>query len=574
MKPCRPRRAAALPDAARARRPRAADERGPGADTGSTSRAARSPWRCRPSVAAGRRRRSSWSTPRGFRWPGSRAGDGWSVTPLTHAQYGPFRRLYLTPAEVRERYAGRTFVPVTDALTDDQLAELAGSARSCCWPWSATAPRSSPVGLLRATLAAAAQLPDAAVVAVPLAAHGDAEADHALGVQVVAQLRRRRPGRTASPTDGGSCPPEIAARSSTPTSPPRRAGPGALLHRALRQRQVDPRPRADGPAARAGRAHGDQPRRRRRTPEPVGRAHLLQGGPRDQHPPDRLGRRRDLPARRRRGRAARSRRSTRPASRCGRWSTRPAARSSSSTSRPRWRSASAATARASTPRRGAARSPSSPASPRPTRSRRTPTSGSTPPAARSRTPSTTCSSRCATPATSTWSTDAAGGRGATERRRRGRSAPREPEPSEARDPLSVLFVCTANICRSPYMELSAGALAGRTRHVELASAGTHGFRDARSTTTMAGALTDAGLDTAAFRSRRADRRAGRGRRPGADRRGRHRILLEDHPARSARSSRSASSPRRSPSRRGPRPARSCSRRVGRPPRAPPTPRST
>ncbi len=52
--------------------------------------------------------------------------DGWEVESLTHAQYGPFRRLYLTPAEARERYAGRTFVPVTDALTDTQLAELDG----------------------------------------------------------------------------------------------------------------------------------------------------------------------------------------------------------------------------------------------------------------------------------------------------------------------------------------------------------------------------------------------------------------------------------------------------------------
>ena len=136
----------------------------------------------------------------------------------------------------------------------------------------------------------------------------------------------------------------------------------------------------------------DQPRRRRRTPAPVGRADLLQGGPRDQHPPDRLGGRRDRPARRRRGvqpdRAVRRD----PASRCGRWSRTPAARSSSSTSPPRSRSASAATARASTPRPGAARSPSSPASPRPTRSRRTPPCASTPPAAPSRTPSTTSSS--------------------------------------------------------------------------------------------------------------------------------------------------------------------------------------
>ena len=62
---------------------------------------------------------------------------------------------------------------------------------------------------------------------------------------------------------------------------------------------------------------GDQPRRRRRTPPPLRRADLLQGGPRDQHPPHRLGRRRDRPPRRRGRLLARSRRSPRPASRCG-----------------------------------------------------------------------------------------------------------------------------------------------------------------------------------------------------------------------------------------------------------------
>ena len=57
-----------------------------------------------------------------------RPGDpaGWPVEGLTHAQYGPFRSLYLTPAQVREKYAGRTFVPVVDALTDTQLDDLRG----------------------------------------------------------------------------------------------------------------------------------------------------------------------------------------------------------------------------------------------------------------------------------------------------------------------------------------------------------------------------------------------------------------------------------------------------------------
>ena len=51
---------------------------------------------------------------------------GGAVEPLTHAQFGPFRSHYLTPAQSQEAYAGRTFVPVTDALTRAQLDELRG----------------------------------------------------------------------------------------------------------------------------------------------------------------------------------------------------------------------------------------------------------------------------------------------------------------------------------------------------------------------------------------------------------------------------------------------------------------
>jgi sulfate adenylyltransferase len=114
-------------------------------------------------------------------------GDGpWTVEPLTHAQYGPFRRLYLSPADVRAQYAGRAFVPVTDALTDVQLREVRdlGPAVLLALVGRGT-PSLSPVALLRATLTAADHL-DAEVVAVPLASHGDADVDHALGVQVVA----------------------------------------------------------------------------------------------------------------------------------------------------------------------------------------------------------------------------------------------------------------------------------------------------------------------------------------------------------------------------------------------------
>ncbi len=41
------------------------------------------------------------------------------------------------------------------------------------------------------------------------------------------------------------------------------------------------------------------------------------------------------------------------------------------------------------------------------------------------------------------------------------------------EPLRVLFVCTANICRSPLMELLASHLADG--ELEISSAGTHGF---------------------------------------------------------------------------------------------------
>jgi sulfate adenylyltransferase len=113
------------------------------------------------------------------------AADG-SLEPLTHAQYGPFRRLHLTPAQAREQHAGATFVPVVDALTEADLEELRGLGRVVLLALMGTGTSSlSPVALVRATLAAADLLDDASVVAIPLPAHGDADADHALGTQVV-----------------------------------------------------------------------------------------------------------------------------------------------------------------------------------------------------------------------------------------------------------------------------------------------------------------------------------------------------------------------------------------------------
>jgi sulfate adenylyltransferase len=128
---------------------------------------------------------------------------GGTIEPLTHAQYGPFRRYYLSPAETRSRYAGRTFVPLVDALTMPQLAALATVGPAVLLPLVGHGtPELSPVALIRATIAAAALLPDAEVVAIPLASHGDADVDHDLGVQVVTNYAGEDPvvGGTDDPT--------------------------------------------------------------------------------------------------------------------------------------------------------------------------------------------------------------------------------------------------------------------------------------------------------------------------------------------------------------------------------------
>ena len=117
---------------------------------------------------------------------------GLAVTPLTHAQYGPFRRLYLSPEAVREQYAGRTFVPVTDLVTDVQLEQLRGLGPVVLVALVGTGtPAVSPVGLLRATLRVA-ELVGADVVACPLADHASL-ADPALRISVLASYAETDP---------------------------------------------------------------------------------------------------------------------------------------------------------------------------------------------------------------------------------------------------------------------------------------------------------------------------------------------------------------------------------------------
>ncbi|OIJ27850.1 adenylyl-sulfate kinase [Nocardioides luteus] len=134
------------------------------------------------------------------------------VTELASPAYGPFRRLYLTPEQTRKAYAGRTVVPVTDALTTTEIAEIAdlGPVLLLALVGHGT-PALSPVALLRASLLAADSLPDAAVVAVPLASHDDPEADHALGVAVVEAYAGEDRVHALAPASSEDYPDAIAA---------------------------------------------------------------------------------------------------------------------------------------------------------------------------------------------------------------------------------------------------------------------------------------------------------------------------------------------------------------------------
>ncbi len=73
---------------------------------------------------------------------------------------------------------------------------------------------------------------------------------------------------------------------------------------------------------------------------------------------------------------------------------------------------------------------------------------------------------------------------------------------DVNDPISVLFVCTANICRSAYAEVMARHLLRDDESVEVSSAGIHGFVDHPVEDEMAAQLAGRGVDGGEFRSRR------------------------------------------------------------------------
>lgn len=139
--------------------------------------------------------------------------DGAALTPLSRPSHGPFRRLHLSPDEVRARFPDALTVPVAGPLTDADLAAVTGARAGrpvvlLALTGTGTPQGVTAVGLVRAGLAAATILGDAHVVTVPLASHGDAATDHELGQRVVANYA---PGEVLAPTGTGDLPDEVAS---------------------------------------------------------------------------------------------------------------------------------------------------------------------------------------------------------------------------------------------------------------------------------------------------------------------------------------------------------------------------
>ena len=144
---------------------------------------------------------------------GDRTGIAGPVTPLAHHEFGPFRRLHLSPEQVADLHDGSTLtVPVSGPLTDADLDAIRSGSAGRPVLLLTLAGTGTPEGLtspalVRATVAAAGLLPDASVVVVPLASRGDPEADHLLGQRVVAAYA---PGDVLGVTGQGALHEEVA----------------------------------------------------------------------------------------------------------------------------------------------------------------------------------------------------------------------------------------------------------------------------------------------------------------------------------------------------------------------------
>ncbi len=141
-----------------------------------------------------------------------RVGIVGDVAPITHNEFGAFRRLFLSPEQVRQQYGERAVtVPVAGPLTTQDLEHIGKAADGAPVVLLALVGTGTPdlpaPALIRATLAAAAHLPDAQVVAVPLASRGDAALDHELGQRVVAAYA---PGEVVAVTGEGELPDDVA----------------------------------------------------------------------------------------------------------------------------------------------------------------------------------------------------------------------------------------------------------------------------------------------------------------------------------------------------------------------------
>ncbi|MGN6576996.1 MAG: adenylyl-sulfate kinase [Nocardioides sp.] len=144
---------------------------------------------------------------------GDLTGIAGTVAPLAHNEFGAFRRLYLSPTQVREQYGDAAVtVPVAGPLTHADhgriRAEAGGKPVLLLALTGTGTPELSAPALIRSTLAAAAHLDNAHVVAAPLASRGDAEADHRLGQRVVEHYA---PGEILGVTGEGDLPDDIAA---------------------------------------------------------------------------------------------------------------------------------------------------------------------------------------------------------------------------------------------------------------------------------------------------------------------------------------------------------------------------